>query len=78
MQDKKIIIYTDKYSEFSEQLRDWLKERNFEYEDKDVSVSANSDELFKVSEQYAVPVALVGTKVIIGFNESELKEALNP
>jgi len=69
---KKIIIYTDKYSKFSELTRDWLKERKISFEEKDVSLDKNAQELFEKSKQYAVPVIVIDNEVILGFNEKKL------
>jgi len=77
MPKKKITIYTDQYSYFSDKLREWLKSHGFEYEEKDVKEPTVADELFQVSEQYAVPVIVVGKKVILGFDEKRLEELLS-
>jgi len=72
----KITIYTDQYSYFCEKTREWLQKHHFEYEEKDVKLPQNTEELFKISEQYAVPVIIADDKVILGYNEEKLKEIL--
>ncbi|TSC83298.1 MAG: hypothetical protein G01um101419_52 [Parcubacteria group bacterium Gr01-1014_19] len=73
---KKIILYCDPDTYFSDLTAKWLKDHNFEFQVKNVREESIQSELFKVSEQYAVPVVMVGRKVIIGFNEVELSGAL--
>jgi arsenate reductase-like glutaredoxin family protein len=76
MSKKKITIYIDEYSYFSEKLRQWLKSRHFEFEEKDVKFPENAKALFDVSGQHAVPVAVIGKEVILGFNEPALEKSL--
>lgn len=76
MNKLKITIYTDQASIFSVQAREWLKSRNFSFEEKDVSEEKNLEELVKITEQYAVPVIVIGKTIIFGFDEKKLEEAL--
>lgn len=72
--ESKIILYGDQYSYFTEQAREWLKSRGLDYEERNVSDKKNSDALYAVSGQYAIPVIVVGKKVVLGFNEAALNE----
>lgn len=73
---KKITIYIDQYSYFSEKVREWLKKHNFEYEEVDVALPKNAKKLFDVSEQYAVPVIVIGKEIVLGYDEKKLEELL--
>ena len=73
---KKITLYTDKYSHFGKMTARWLREHGFEFEAKDVAEKSNLDELVKLSEQYAIPVIVIGKEVIVGFNDKKLSEFL--
>lgn len=74
--NKKIILYTDKYGYFCRKTKEWLLSRGFQFEEKDVSVAANLQELYNVSGQYAVPVIVCGKNIILGRNEDELNKIL--
>lgn len=73
---QKITLYTDRYNYFGKLAAQWIKERGFEFEEKDVAEKINLDELVKISEQYAVPVIVVGKEVVMGFDEKKLEEIL--
>lgn len=74
----KIVLYSDKQSEFSDKARLWLGGHGFVFEERDVAETENLESLFSISEQYAVPVIIIDGKVVIGFNEKKLEELLIP
>lgn len=73
---KKVILYRDQYSYFGKKAKEWLDSHKLAYEDKDIGIPANLEELFSISEQYSIPVIVAGKKVIFGFDEEKLKEVL--
>lgn len=73
---KKIILYGNKYSYFTEEAKKWLEVHSLEYEERSAQDPKNLNEVFKLSGQYAVPVIVIGKGVIIGFDEKKLEEAL--
>jgi glutaredoxin len=59
-------------------VKEYLKERNVEYEECDVSKDETAQkEMFAKSHQMGVPVIDVDGTIIIGFNRGEIDKALN-
>ena len=74
---KKIRVFTTKMCPFCVVLKQFLKERNLEFEEIDVSDDEKGiEELFKKSGQYGVPVVEINGKIIIGFNQKEILKSL--
>jgi len=74
-----IKIYTTPTCKWCQKLKEWLKKKKISYEDRDVAESQNKtfrDELIQKSGQLAVPVIDIDGKIIIGFDEKKLEEAL--
>jgi glutaredoxin 3 len=75
----KIITYTIPTSPWCEDLKAWLKSNKIKYEDRDLAESQNKifrDEMLEKSGQLAVPVIDIEGKILIGFDEKDLKKAL--
>ena len=74
----KVKIYTTTACVYCKMAKEFFKKNNIEYEELDVAKDANArGEMVQKSGQMGVPVIDVGGKIIIGFNESELKKVLN-
>lgn len=74
-----IKIYTTPTCKWCQKLREWLKSKKIKYEERDIAESQNKtfrDELIEKSGQLAVPVIDIDGKIIIGFDEKKLEEAL--
>ncbi len=56
--------------------RRFLAQNRIDYEERDVDIEANGLEMLERSGQMSIPVTFVGDRMIIGFNEPELREAL--
>jgi len=58
--------------------KEYLKERNVAYEERDVSRDEKSrEEMVNKSKQMGVPVIEIDGKIIIGFDRSEIDQALS-
>lgn len=76
--NKKIIIYTTPTCIYCKMAKQWFKENNISYEEKDVSSDAQArQEMIDKSQQMGVPVIEVGGELIIGFDKERLSELLN-
>lgn len=73
---KKITIYTSDNCQFCHMAKDWFKEHNLEFEEK--NISSDKDSMLELRKQgYAgVPVIFVDDEVILGFNQEKLEKAL--
>jgi len=73
-----IKIYTTSTCPYCEMVKEYLKERNAKYEERDVSNDENvQKEMFAKSHQMGVPVIDIDGTIIIGFNRLEIDKALN-
>ncbi len=72
-----VIVYSTQACPFCTMAKDFLKEHNVEFTAKDVGTDqAASKEMMEKSGQTGVPVIDIDGKIIVGFNEPVLKEAL--
>jgi len=77
----KITIYSTPSCMYCQMLKLFLKERNFEFEDVDVSQDEEkAQEMIEKSGQMGVPVVAINDgnneKIIIGFDREEIVRAL--
>jgi len=73
----KLKIYSTPTCPFCKRAKEFFKKHNIEY--KDVNVAENDkarDEMIEKSGQMSVPVIEIEDKIIVGFNEQELKKKL--
>ena len=72
-----VTIYTTPTCVYCKKAKSFFHEHNVVYREKDVSADASAvDEMVQKSGQMGVPVIDVDGKIVIGFDESALKEAL--
>lgn len=78
----KVTIYSTPTCPYCIQAKDYLKEKNVEYEDLDVSVDQKAgEEMVQKSGQMGVPVIVVkkddrAEEVMVGFDRQKLEEIL--
>ncbi|HLC82557.1 MAG TPA: glutaredoxin domain-containing protein [Bacteroidia bacterium] len=73
----KVKIYSTPTCPFCKRAKEFFKKHNVEYEDVNVAENEKSrDEMVEKSGQMGVPVIEIGDKIIVGFDEQELKKAL--
>ena len=73
----KVTIYTTPACVYCKMTKEFFKNNNVEYEEKNVAVDAAArDEMISKSGQMGVPVIDIDGKFIIGFDEPRLREAL--
>jgi glutaredoxin 3 len=74
----KIIVYSTPSCPYCHLVKDYLKDKGVEFEDKDVSVDrAAAREMVEKSGQMGVPQIIINDKVIVGFNRDAIDEELN-
>ena len=75
---KKIIIYGTENCKFCHMLKDYLKEKNFTYEDIDVGKDPAQAHIAKEkSGQLGVPVTDIEGHIVIGYDVEAIDELLN-
>lgn len=72
-----IIIYTTKTCSFCKRAKEFLREHDISFEEKDAGNPANAKKAIEISGQMGVPVIDIDGKIIVGFDEAKIKEALN-
>ncbi len=73
----KVSIYTTPTCFYCKKTKEFFKENNVEYNEFDVTVDESArNEMIARTGQLAVPVIDVDGKIIIGFDQPALKEAL--
>ena len=74
---KNVTIYSTQTCHFCHMTKDFFKENNITFTDLDItSDEKNKEEMLERSGQMSVPVIFVGDEMVVGFNESKLKELL--
>ena len=73
----KVIVYSTQTCPYCTMAEDFLKEHKIEFKHVDVSADqAELKEMVDKSGQTGVPVLDIDGKIIVGFNEAAVKEAL--
>lgn len=71
-------IYTITTCPWCVRLKEWLKAKKISFQEVDVTENDKArDELIEKSGQMGVPMTEIGDKIIIGFNEKKLEEAIH-
>jgi len=74
---KKIIIYSTPSCPYCVALKEYLKEKNFEFIDFDVSKDTKKlEEMVEKSGQMGVPVVDIDGQIIVGFDKEKIDEIL--
>jgi len=73
----KVIIYSTPTCGYCNLAKDFFKENNVEYEEKDVAVDeAAREDMVNKSNQMGVPVIDVDGNVVVGFDQARLSQLL--
>ena len=76
-QKEKVTIYSTPTCVYCRMAKDFFKKQGIAYDEKDVSTDlAAQQEMIASSGQMGVPVIRIGEKIIIGFDQPRIKEAL--
>lgn len=71
-------IYSTPTCHFCHMAKDWFTEKGVKFVDYDVSADIEKRRhIMEVTGQMGVPVIIIGSDVIIGFNQTKLEELLN-
>jgi len=75
---KKVIVYTGEFCPYCTLVKNFLKEHNIEFTERDVQNDQSAyKELIEKTGQNGIPVLDIEGKIIIGFNETEIKKELD-
>lgn len=74
----KIKIYSTPTCPYCAALKQFLKEKGFEFEDIDVSTDEKAlEEMIEKSGQMGVPVTEIDGKIVVGFDKEKILRLLN-
>ena len=74
----KVIIYITPGCVYCQIAKEFFKQNNIAYDERDVSVDEKArDEMVKKSDQLGVPVIDISGKIVVGFNKEMLSALLN-
>ena len=74
---KFVKIYTTPTCAYCKMAKEFFKQNNINYEEKDVVMDMQArEEMINKSGQMGVPVIFVGDDIVIGFDKSRLSELL--
>lgn len=75
---KKVRVFSAPVCPYCITLKQFLKERDIEFEDIDVSQDKQAlEEMIKKSSQMGVPVIEVDGQVVVGFDREKISNLLN-
>jgi glutaredoxin 3 len=73
-----VIIYTTPTCGYCNLAKSYLKKNNISYTEYDVSKDINkAREMITKSGQMGVPVIEINGKILVGFDENQIKKALH-
>lgn len=73
-----IKIYSTPTCPYCVTLKEFLKEKGFEFEDIDVSKDEKAlQEMVDKTQQYGVPVIDIDGQVVVGFDKEKISQLLN-
>ncbi len=74
---KNVKIYTTPTCVYCKMSKEFFKEHNIQYEEKNVATDAVArDEMVQKSGQLGVPVIVIDGNIIVGFDQPKLSELL--
>ncbi|OHA04033.1 MAG: NrdH-redoxin [Candidatus Sungbacteria bacterium RIFCSPHIGHO2_02_FULL_52_23] len=75
--EKKAVIYTTPSCVYCKMAKEFFKKNGVVYEERDVASDTHArNDMIQKSGQMGVPVIEAGGRIIIGFDQSRLREAL--
>ncbi len=76
-EEKKVTIYTTPTCVYCKMAKEFFKEHNIAYEEKDVAVDERArEEMVEKSGQLGVPVIDVNGSTVVGFDQGKLSQLL--
>ena len=73
----KVVVYSTPTCVYCKMAKDYFKEHNVMYEEKDVTMDMDAqEEMIEKSGQMGVPVSAIDGEMIIGFDQKRIAELL--
>ncbi|MBQ8297560.1 MAG: glutathione S-transferase N-terminal domain-containing protein [Ruminococcus sp.] len=71
-----IQLYTSDSCVWCRKMKQYLKSKNVDFEELNVSDAKNAERVYSLSGQRAIPVTVIGNRVIVGFDTNAVDHAL--
>lgn len=72
----KAIIYTTKTCAYCPMVKKYLTSKGVEFEERNAEDPEVGEEALRISGAMTVPITVIGSSVIVGWNVSQLAEAV--
>jgi len=73
-----ITVYTTPTCGYCHQVKRYLSDRGFSYNERDVSIDREAaEEMVRTTGQMGVPVIAIGSDVVVGFDRNKLEQLLS-
>lgn len=73
----KVIVYSTPTCPYCTMVKDYLREKNIDFEDKNVaSDQIAAQEMIDITQQMGVPVTVIDEKYVIGYNTEKIDNLL--
>ncbi len=73
---RKIILYSANWCPHCNRAKEFLKRNKISFTNKDVEEKKNAEEMVRKSKQTGIPVLEIFGKIIVGFDEDEVRMEL--
>jgi glutaredoxin-like YruB-family protein len=78
MADKKVVIYSTPTCPYCKRAKEYLSRKGISYQEYNVAVDRDkAKEMIQKSGQMSVPVIIVDSEVVVGFNQVQLDKLLS-
>ena len=78
MADKKVVIYSTPTCPYCKRAKEYLSRKGISYQEYNVAVDKDkAKEMIQKSGQMGVPVIIVDSEVVVGFNQVQLDKLLS-
>jgi glutaredoxin-like YruB-family protein len=78
MADKKVVIYSTPTCPYCKRAKEYLSRKGISYQEYNVAVDKDkAKEMIQKSGQMGVPVIIVDSEVMVGFNQVQLDKLLS-
>lgn len=77
MAEKKVVVYSTPTCPYCKRVKDYLTQKKIAFADVDVSTDREkAKEMIQKSKQMGVPVVIIDSEVVVGFNQAKLDSLL--
>ncbi|GMT43515.1 MAG: NrdH-redoxin [bacterium] len=77
MSEKRVVLFSTQTCSWCRKAEQYLKEKNIKFKKVDVSRDQNAaNDMVRISGQSGVPVILIGSRPVVGFDRTKIDRLL--